>query len=305
MTLRCPRCGTLYRRPARAKVEAGTTFRCARCRHVFRTDAEAPEVAAAPPPPPPPPLPDPEPDVDEDEDAFVFGDDEEPAVDEALAADADDDADEPDERDARARPRRRRPAAPAPAEAGVTPARFALRSLLGVSLLYALVSIYLYTNPDAARDALARIPILGGTLAEARVSPASIQLANVRGEYLRVKGDQLVFAVHGTAVNHAPMRVKSVLIEATLHGVREERQVVFCGAAPRDIRDLSVREIALLQTLEPPKDWGIAPGDQADFLVAFTAPPKDLREFSAEVLAVQAPPHRTTGTVASASTPRG
>jgi hypothetical protein len=68
--------------------------------------------------------------------------------------------------------------------------------------------------------------------------------------------------------------------------------VVFCGAAPRAVQDLSLREIALLQTLEPPKDWTLAPGGQADFLVAFTGPPPELKEFTAEVVAVQAPARR-------------
>ena len=281
MTIRCPRCGTLYRRPARGGAAADATYRCARCRHVFRTGGEP----AAAPAPEPEPEPAPEPEVEPDEDRFVFGDDEGPTEDEGPREEVDD-----DDRDETPPPRRR----PAPVEHGVTPARFALRSLIGVTLLYAVLSIYLYTNPEVARDALTQLPLLGATLTEARVSPASIQLGNVRGQYLRVKGDHLIFVVTGTAVNQAPLRVKSILIEAALRGVREDRQVVFCGAAPRDLRDLSLREIALLQTLEPPKDWGLAPGEQADFLVAFAAPPPELREFSAEVLAVQAP-SRTGG----------
>jgi len=58
------------------------------------------------------------------------------------------------------------------------------------------------------------------------------------------------------------------------------------------VQDLSLREIALLQTLEPPKEWTLAPGDQTGFLVVFAQPPTDLHEFGAEVVAVQAPPRR-------------
>jgi hypothetical protein len=289
MTIRCPRCGTLYRRPSRPGGDTEATYRCARCRHVFRAGGEPPLAS--------PPEPAPEPEVEPDEDRFVFGDDEGPTEDEAFP-----DEEEDDERERQrpeARPGRRRAE---PVERGMTPARFALRSLLGVTLLYAVLSIYVYTNPEVARDALARLPLLGPTLAETRVSTASIQLANVRGTYLRVKGDHLIFVVTGTAVNQAPLRVKSILIEAALRGEREDRQVVFCGAAPRDLRDLSLREIALLQTLEPPKDWGLGPGEQADFLVAFAGPPAKLREFSAEVLAVQAPSRGGTATRRAAVT---
>jgi hypothetical protein len=80
MTVRCPRCGTLYRRPARFRHESDATFRCARCRHVFvpgeneaglgepavedddrfsfaeedTDDEPAVEIAPSPPPPPRP-----------------------------------------------------------------------------------------------------------------------------------------------------------------------------------------------------------------------------------------------------------
>ena len=85
---------------------------------------------------------------------------------------------------------------------------------------------------------------------------------------------------------------RSIQIEGRIAGAQEQRQVVFCGAAPRDVKELSLREIALLQTLEPPKDWSLAPGEQAAFLVVFAAPPTDLHEFGAEVVAVQAPSRR-------------
>src|SRR5262249_29520990 len=135
---------------------------------------------------------------------------------------------------------------PAPrAKRIVTPARFALRSLLGITLVYATLSVYIYTHPDTARDALARVPFLGTALMETRLSPASVELTNVAGVYQRVKGDRLVFVVSGTAFNNSPMPVKGVRVEGRIVGAREERQTVFCGAAPREIGDLSVREIAL------------------------------------------------------------
>ena len=58
------------------------------------------------------------------------------------------------------------------------------------------------------------------------------------------------------------------------------------------MHDLSPREIELLQDIEPPKDWSLAPGEQAAFLVVFASPPVDLHEFGAEVVAVQATSRR-------------
>ena len=182
---------------------------------------------------------------------------------------------------------------PVPPRARMTgPARFAIRSMMLVTLGYAVVSVYLYTHPDLARRALQNVPLIGSRLTETRLQPATIQLTNVRGQYERVQGDRLVFVISGTALNDSPIPVRSVQVEGRIVGARELRQVVFCGAAPRDVQDLSLREIALLQTIEPPKDWTLGPGEQTSFLVVFPGPPTDLREFAAEVVAVQAPNRR-------------
>jgi len=259
MTVSCPRCGTRYRLPPRSQLGSDPTYRCIRCRHVFAADAaaEAPALEA-----------DAAPDEDDD-DIFTF------------EAPPPDDPPEPEETP----PRRR--AAEAPRKPMKTPARFALRTLIGVTFLYALLSVYLRTHPDAVRAVFGRLPMIGTSLAEKRLDPSTVQLANVRGSYQRVKGDHLVFVIAGTAINNAPVPVRAIQIEGRVIGAEEQHQVVFCGAAPRDVQDLSVREIALLQTLEPPKDWSVAPGEQTSFLVVFVGPPAELREFVAEVVAVQ------------------
>ena len=258
MTVLCPRCGTAYRRPARSGHVADATYRCARCRHVFEAVPEEPAV-----------------DDDEepatDDDRFAFGDERDDAEEE-----------EPTRAASEPEPRERAPR-------GGTPARFALRSLLGVSLAYAILSVYLYTHPQDARQMLRHIPLIGATLVETRLHPASIQLINVHGEYQRVLGDQLVFVILGTAVNGSPGPVKGIQVEGRIKGAEEQRQVVFCGAARPDVQNLSLREIALLQTLEPPKEWTLAPSEDTSFVVVFPGPPTDLKEFSAEVVAVQAP----------------
>jgi len=61
------------------------------------------------------------------------------------------------------------------------------------------------------------------------------------------------------------------------------------------VRDLSAHEIDLLQTLRPPHDWRLLPGQDGDFLVAFVDPPVPLKEFSAEVVSVQRGERRASG----------
>jgi predicted Zn finger-like uncharacterized protein len=258
MTVVCPRCGTAYRQPARSGLGAEATYRCARCRHVFEAFPEEPAV---------------------------LDDDDASAPDNRFAFD-DDPEDAEEEEPTREEPER---AAREPAPPRRTPARFALRAFLGVSLAYAILSVYLYTHPQDAREVLRHIPLIGATLVETRLHPASIQLTNVRGEYQRVQGDQLVFVILGKAVNGSPIPVKGIQVEGRIKGAEEQRQVVFCGAARPDVQNLSLREIALLQTLEPPKEWTLAPSEETSFVVVFPGPPTDLREFSAEVVAVQAP----------------
>ncbi len=258
MTVECPRCGTLYRQPPHAQRGADATYRCARCRHVFEAGASEP--------------------------AMVSGDDEE----HEFAFD-----DEPEDGDAAPGPLA--VADDAPEEEGrpmKSPARFAVRTMLVVTLGFGVLSVYLYTNPEGVRTLFGGVPLIGARLTEARLNPTAVQLNDVKGGYERVQGDRLVFVISGTAVNNSAVPARSIQIEGRIAGAREQRQVVFCGAAPRDVKELSLREIALLQTLEPPKDWSLAPGEQAAFLVVFASPPTDLREFGAEVVAVQAPSRR-------------
>jgi len=255
----CPRCRTRYRLPARGR-GGEATYRCARCRHVFSAVPEEPRHAEPPP--------EPEELEDEDDDRFRMGDDE-------------DEAPEP--------PPAPEPRAPALPPGDRPPARFALRALLGVSIGYALLSIYLYTHPASVDALLGTVPLVGDKLAETRMEPASIQLADVHGTFERVQDDQLVFVVAGTAINNAPVAARAIQIQGRIMGAEEQRQVVFCGAAPRDVHELSTREIGLLQALEPPKEWALGPGEQSPFSIVFVGPPKDLREFSAEVVAVRVP----------------
>ena len=267
MTVECPRCGTLYRRPARAELGADASYRCARCRHVFEAEADEPTMLATA-----------DEEADDDPERFAFEEER------------DDEPEAPAPPPARpARPPRE------PAPRAMSAARFAMRSMLFVTLGYAVVSVYLYTHPDATRRLLRGVPIIGDRLAETRLQPSTVRLTNLRGEYERVQGDRLVFVIAGTAVNDSPVPVRGVQIEGRIAGAQEQRQVVFCGAAPRDVHALSLREIALLQTLEPPKDWTLPPGEQSNFLVVFPSPPTDLREFAAEVVAVQAPTRRNPG----------
>jgi len=258
MTVSCPRCDTTYRAPSGTRPGIRASFRCSRCDHVF----------------------DPQDGPHDREEPAQLADDAELPAEPGPAGASEPDASEDEEP---GQPRRK------------TVGRFAVRTLVGVTLAFTLLSIYLFTHRGRVSGLLAGIPVAGPELTAKRLSPAHVQLTDVHGAYERVHGDALVFVVTGTAVNNAPVPVSAIEIQARISGVREQHRLVFAGAAPHDVHDLSAREIDLLQTLRPPHDWRLLPGEDGGFLVAFVDPPVPLKEFSAEVVAVQRGDRRPSG----------
>jgi len=270
VTVTCPRCGTRYRAPAAGPRE-GASYRCTRCRAVFHPDEPTPGNA------------------DEGEPEFVFEDLPPP---------------QPEREPATENPRRSRKEAPEPpAIDGADPARFAMRLIVIVTLLYGLLSIYLYTHPSVIRATVGRIPLIGSGLTETRLSPQSVRITNLKGEYVRVLGDHLVFAISGSAVNATTGAVRGVQIQGKIVGqAKEDRQTIFCGTPPPVLENRSLQDILLFQKLHTPPDWSLAPGEQTPFTIVFTSPGTDLRTFAVEVVAVQASRRRPgdVGTTARA-----
>ncbi len=267
MTAVCPSCGTRFNLPPRSKLKSTQALRCSRCDHVFPFDEAVEEPMLL----------------------------DEPAEDFRLD-DAEDEGDD-DAADDGAPRRKRRPARKAaPEEAG--PAQtsaplFAVRATLGVTIAYAVFSIYLYTHPTRVRALVGDIPVVGERLTETHLGPESIQLAEVKGDYRRVQSDALVFVVSGIAINNSPVPVRGVQIKGRVVGAREDSVIVFCGVQAHDVEKYSVPELNMLQSLErPPTGWTLGPGQQAPFAIVFTSPPPALREFTAEVAAVQRTLHR-------------
>jgi hypothetical protein len=310
-TVECPRCGTTYRVPPRHRGRQRPTFECASCHHVF--GPEEPVAGDA--------------DWDDDEawvmddeatestdrrDDRTDHDDgtdeeEEEEDDEADVApaslydderDGDDEADEPDEAEddeddvaARATPtRRRRRRAVAAGErrrARATPARFALRSLLVVTLLYAVLAVYMSTHAAAARAVLARIPVVGSRLAEKRVGHRQIQLRNVRGTFARPRDDadgQPVFVVSAIAVNRASVPLSTIELRATLLGRSPMSRIFRCTGAPVDVARFSRGELKLVSEFPGDRPKPVAPDETIRCQTVFLSPPRESGELVVEVV---------------------
>ena len=286
MTVRCPKCDTRYRLPPRSRLGRNPTYRCTRCRYVFAPDEEAEAPA----------LEEPEEEIgdlaDEEDDQPVFT--VEPSRPDPDDGDDEETGDELD--DTTLSPRRRRsPPAPTPPASGTGPTRDAVLAAVIVMLTYGILSIYLHTHPAEAHTLFAKIPLIGDEITETRLHPGSIQLADVHGDFRRVHGDRLVFVITGTAINNAPVPIASVQVQGQIIGPQEQRQIVYCGAAPQDVTELGIREIELLQTLKPSSDWLLRPGEQDRFLVAFIDPPQPITDLVVQVVAVRGTNGRNDG----------
>jgi len=164
--------------------------------------------------------------------------------------------------------------------------------LVALVVVYAILALDLRNHPARAERLLAGVPGIGEMLAEDNLLQTRVQLQDVEGVYQQIKDDKLVFIVSGRAVNTAPAALKGVQIESVLYdagGKPVETKSIYCGNAMslKIVKDLSTKEISLLQRLEPPKRFEIRSGESAGFSVVFVGPPPGLKEFSTRVVAAQ------------------
>jgi predicted Zn finger-like uncharacterized protein len=177
-------------------------------------------------------------------------------------------------------------------ENGRDPRRPYLLYLTILVILYAILALDLLNHPAQAAKLLAAVPIVGDMLAEDHLLQTRVQLQDVEGAYQQIKDERPVFIVSGRAVNAAAESLKGVQIESAVYdqsGKLVETKSIYCGNAMslKIVKDLSTKEITLLQRLEPPKRFEIRPGEAAGFSVVFLNPPPTLKEFTARVASAQ------------------
>jgi len=162
----------------------------------------------------------------------------------------------------------------------------------GLVLVYGLLTLNLLNHPTQAEKLLASLPMVGEVLAEDHLLQIRIQLQDVDGAYHQIKDNRVVFIVSGRAVNTSAEPLKGVQIESSLYdgaGRAIETKSIYTGNAMslKIVKDLSSKEISLLQRLEPPRRFEIRPGESAGFSVVFLSPPAGAKEFTARVVAAQ------------------
>ena len=188
---------------------------------------------------------------------------------------------EPEEEEAAQEPRRR----------GASTVTAILIFLAVVLAGYALLTRALFASPMLCDKLVGRLPLIGH-LGDDRLLTRKVALSDVVGSYQRIKDGKDVFVITGKALNTAPVALRSVQITGRLYdagGQALDEKVIYCGnvISAKVLKDLTPRELSILQKLSPPKRFMIEPGESSTFVIVFMDPPRSAAEFSAQVVAAQ------------------
>lgn len=175
-------------------------------------------------------------------------------------------------------------------------AAFSLRSLLVLLALtvvgFAALGIYCLSHPTQTEALLARLPLLNTAWGQEQASAQQVTLADIKGGFWLTRDNKRVFAVSGKATNDAPLAAHSLQIEGTIYDAQGKavgQQMIYGGTQTGAVvlENLTLRELAVLQDLVPPKDLRIPPGQAVKFLIVFTNPPASIAELSCRVAGAQ------------------
>lgn len=163
--------------------------------------------------------------------------------------------------------------------------------LAAVLASYGMLTRALFTSPQLCDRLLSRVPLIG-SLGDERLLTRKVALSEITGSYQRIKEGKEVFVITGKALNTAPMALHGVQIAGKLfnrEGHELDQKVIFCGnvISTKVLKDLTPREVSILQKLSPPKRFTIEPGESSTFVIVFMDPPREAVEFSTQVATAQ------------------
>jgi hypothetical protein len=157
---------------------------------------------------------------------------------------------------------------------------------------YGLLARALYADPDWTRRLVERVPLMGSGL-QGRTLNRKIVLTDVESHYEVTKEGTSILLVTGRAHNQSTAALNSIQVATRLFDADERligEQVAFCGNSvrPELVRDLTVRQIAVLKSLKPPQRFSIRPDEECSFVTFFTDLPEVPAKFTSEIAATQA-----------------
>jgi predicted Zn finger-like uncharacterized protein len=166
----------------------------------------------------------------------------------------------------------------------------ALILFLGAVIIgYSMLTVTLFANPSLWDKWLGHLPYVG-TLRDDRLLNRKVALSDVAGSYQRIKDGKEVFVITGKAMNTAPVALHGVQIAGKLYddaGRALDEKTIHCGnvISTKVLKDLTRRELSVLQTLSPPSKFMIEPGESSMFVIVFMDPPRAAAAFTTQVVA--------------------
>jgi len=166
-------------------------------------------------------------------------------------------------------------------------------SLFGLLLfVFSLLTLMHQTQPKRLEAYLKPIPWLGPTVLRNKHLRQGIVVGSLRTRFQQILGNREVFVITGKIFNRNPMSVGEIRVEGQIHAEKGEeiaKQAISVGnpISQKIIRDMTVREIAILQRLRPQKRFEVAPEGSAAFTIVFLKPTKKIKTFSCRILSAK------------------
>ncbi len=188
-------------------------------------------------------------------------------------------------------PRETRPAPPKAADGSGSIVPFV--SLVGLAVFaFVLVSVIYQMSPQALDSLIRRIPWYGEAVFENRHFKRTLAFESLVSGVQPALNRTEVFVVSGKLVNGNDRGIHRVRVEAQLfdaEGKPLARQAIFLGNAisAKIIEEMSLREIALLQSLKPQNPYPIPPNESVNFTIVFPKPGAAVESFSCRVLSAE------------------
>jgi hypothetical protein len=224
---------------------------------------------------------------DEAEEEEEAEDDDEEIEDEIAGEEEEDESEYERPRPAtRPRSAKRRASRKASHRGQTSPARFAIRCLLGVVLGYAVLGIYITSFPANARELMRKIPVVGVHLARTRLGASQISVDDVRGRFERLadrRNARTAFVVTGTAMNHARVAAEGIELVVQLIGDTTATARIPCTGAVVDVSQLTERELGLMTKLHRTRTARVEPGTGVICQAVFLEYPAGLQRATLEV----------------------
>lgn len=158
--------------------------------------------------------------------------------------------------------------------------------------IYATAGIFALSFVETTASLFSQMPVLNRIIESKRPSNQQIVLTKLRGGFWQTKDQHTVFAIAGRAINETSWTAGDIQVEGTIYDKRGEvvgQQTIYCGTetAPEVLQSLTIREVQILRSLMPPKQFSVASGEAVDFLITFAKPPKQIAEFGGRVVEVK------------------